>query len=114
MNIPVYSATANPAVDSRLCRKSRSYVATLLRTGSAYQLDPDDITKGVKLFAHGLPAAGTTAIKILGGSNLLPFARTQNPLCKPPNINYSIPAVGDHRIRWANSFMAMPNEACAN
>lgn len=31
--------------------------------------------------------------------------RTLNPDKHPPKLHYSIPACGDHRIAWQNSFM---------
>jgi hypothetical protein len=43
---------------------------------------------------------------LLGTGNALPFARVQNPVCKPDSISYPVPACADHRIRWMNSFMA--------
>lgn len=33
---------------------------------------------------------------VFGVGNLLPFSRVQNPFCKPPRINYPIPACGAH------------------
>jgi len=33
------------------------------------------------------------------------FVRIQNKLKKPERINYPIPALGDHRIRWMLRFM---------
>lgn len=38
---------------------------------------------------------------LLGTGNVLPFAKVQNPVCRPSSINYPIPAVGAHsRPQW--------------
>jgi len=43
--------------------------------------------------------------ELLGQGNLIPFGKVQNKMLKPKPIHYPIPALGDHRIRWQNSFM---------
>jgi hypothetical protein len=41
----------------------------------------------------------------VGVGNVAPFSRVQNKMLKPETINYPIPALGDHRMRWQASFM---------
>ena len=45
----------------------------------------------------------------LGRGNLVPFSRTQKRIgdlhLRPASINYPIPAVADHRLRWQSRFM---------
>jgi hypothetical protein len=103
MNISVYSARVNPRIDLPLCRKSRSYVQSLLDTGAAFQVDWDNLKAGVQLrpatpHPRALEnAVMAQAVETLGGSNLIPFARgAQGKIGKPDSINYPIPAVGAH------------------
>jgi hypothetical protein len=105
VRFPVFSARVHPRAGLPLCRKSRSYIEHLLVSGRAYQVDPNNLKAGVQLFSAGMPPAGQDIIKTLGGSNLLPFSRIQDPMQHPHSVNYPIPAVGDHRLRWHYSFM---------
>jgi len=64
--------------------------------------------------AHGRIFQLITAVihsfkELLGKGNIVPFSRAQkrvgNLHLRPERINYPIPALGDHRLRWHNSFM---------
>lgn len=47
--------------------------------------------------------------ELLGHGNLIPFGHIPSKILKPKPVNYPIPAVGDHRLRWFNSFMLPEN-----
>jgi hypothetical protein len=100
MRFPVFSANVNPSIDLPLLRKKRGYVQDLLNTGTARALDVNDFRKGVQLLALPKP---DSLVEYLCIGNLIPFARVQNPMCKPDTINYPIPAVGArNRPQWCH------------
>ena len=109
MNYSVFSAVVNPAIDSPLCYKSRSYVQSLLDTGAAFQVDMFNFKAGIQLCPTTphprkledvcLQQAAET---LSSSGNLLPFSRgAQGRIGKPDPINYPIPACGAHnRPLW--------------
>lgn len=36
---------------------------------------------------------------------VIPWSRVVDKLMQPPDVNYPIPACGDHRLRWIHRFM---------
>ena len=101
MNYCVYSASANPAVDRPLYHKPWSHLQTLLDTGAAFQIDMFHKKAGVQLRQSAPTAAQiedmglAEAVETLSArGGLIPFARVQNPFCKPDSPSYPIPAVG--------------------
>jgi len=106
MRFPVFSAHVNPSIDLPLLRKKRGYVQGLLDTLTARPIDPNDFKKGVQLLAKPKPES---LIEYLSIGNLIPFARIQNPMCKPDSINYPIPACGAHnRPFWVRQVNFVP------
>jgi hypothetical protein len=116
MNIYVYSAAVNPAIDKPLCRQPRSYIQNLLDTNAAFQVDMFDLKAGVQLRPSAPHprelenACMNDAVTTLGGSNLLPFSRgAQGKIGKPDPINYPIPACGAHnRPLWCSDINFVP------
>lgn len=115
MRFPVFSAHVNTAVDPWLAKKPWSFVQSLMDTGAAFQVDMFDRKKGVQLrptAPHPRELENrclTKAAQTLGGSNVIPFARLQNKMCKPESISYPIPAAGAHnRPLWCHQINHVP------
>ena len=122
MHFPVYSASSDPFTDQALYHKPWGYIKKLLDSGVVRQVSMYDKTDGVQ-FVQAAPTARqvenlglSEAVTILSArGSLIPFARVQNPMCKPDSINYPIPACGAHnRPFWVNQVNFVPAmEACS-
>jgi hypothetical protein len=101
MSKRVYGWDQNPATDRFQDRCSNSSANFAVETGRGIYIVDGDGRQALQLYP---PAAVLAERNARNG--ITPFGRGPVGLYNaPPKLNYPVPAVGDHRLAWLNSFL---------
>jgi hypothetical protein len=115
VSVSLFSHSANPEVDPRLCRKSNSYVAQLVREGRAFMIDErraqlygplENMTTWNRPLQRPALISGRNSCRKVRGPD-------GEALYRLKHFSYPIPAVGGRNRRTPAAVInAEPGDAC--